>query len=239
MAVDAGVVVGAAAAAGADGAGAPPVRMASTTAITSSRVIRPPPPVPVTCSGPRPCSRRSRRTAGVMRASASPTGGADSAGAGAADATGAGSGAADATGAGAGAGSTAAAVATTGRAPSTAGAEGPGDSAPSAVSISAIGVSLGTVAPSSTRMAVRVPATGDGTSAFTLSVITSTRASYFSTRSPGFFSQRPIVPSATLSPSCGIVTFATWSLLCGAVPRITTSYGPGVPPVHRAFGPRR
>ena len=92
----------------------------------------------------------------------------------------------------------------------------------SAGSISAIGVSFGTVAPSSTRIAVRVPAKGDGTSAFTLSVITSTIASYFSTRSPGFLSQRPIVPSATLSPSCGIVTFATWSLLHGTVSRITS-----------------
>ncbi len=86
---------------------------------------------------------------------------------------------------------------------------GAASAAPSAVSISAISALLGTVAPSSARIFVSVPANGDGTSAFTLSVMTSTIGSYFSTRSPGFLSHRPIVPSATLSPSCGIVTFAT------------------------------
>ena len=44
--------------------------------MTSSRVIRPPPPVPTIWAAVRPCSRRSRRTAGVIRASASPTAGA-------------------------------------------------------------------------------------------------------------------------------------------------------------------
>src|SRR5829696_5271476 len=42
--------------------------------------------------------------------------------------------------------------------------------------------------------------------------MTSRRGSYFATVSPGCFSQRPIVPSATLSPSCGIVTLATGSV---------------------------
>ena len=50
------------------------------------------------------------------------------------------------------------------------------------------------------------PRNGDGTSAFTLSVMTSTIGSYLSTWSPGFFSHLPIVPSATLSPSWGICT---------------------------------
>ena len=61
------------------GAGAaPPVRIVSTTFRTSSRVIRPPPPVPWIWAAERSCSRRSRRTAGVMRASGSATaGGAD------------------------------------------------------------------------------------------------------------------------------------------------------------------
>ena len=90
----------------------------------------------------------------------------------------------------------------------------------SVVSISAISALLGTVAPSSARIAVRMPANGDGTSAFTLSVTTSTIGSYFSTRSPGFLSHRPIVPSATLSPSWGIVTFATESSSAGRVPRL-------------------
>ena len=88
-------------------------------------------------------------------------------------------------------------------------------------------------------MAVSVPAKGDGTSAFTLSVITSTIGSYFSTRSPGFLSQRPIVPSATLSPSCGIVTFATGSLLRGTTSRSSWWYGSGAPPVHRRPERRR
>src|SRR5690349_10870266 len=82
----------------------------------------------------------------------------------------------------------------------------------SAVSITAISALLGTVAPSSARISFSTPAYGLGTSAFTLSVITSSSGSYFSTVSPGCFSQRPIVPSATLSPSCGIVTLATGSV---------------------------
>jgi hypothetical protein len=50
------------------------------------------------------------------------------------------------------------------------------------------------------------PLTGDGISAFTLSVITSASDSYFSTVSPGCLSHFPIVPSVTLSPNWGIVT---------------------------------
>src|SRR5215210_5898594 len=49
-----------------------PVRCDSTKFVTSSRVIRPPPPVPTIIAALRPCSRRSRRTAGVIRASALP-----------------------------------------------------------------------------------------------------------------------------------------------------------------------
>src|SRR5213075_3028937 len=39
--------------------------------------------------------------------------------------------------------------------------------------------------------------------------MTSSRGSYLATVSPGFLSHLPIVPSATLSPSWGIVTLAT------------------------------
>jgi len=53
--------------------------------------------------------------------------------------------------------------------------------ASSAVSITAISELFGTVAPSSTRIALRIPSTGDGTSAFTLSVITSSSGSYLAT----------------------------------------------------------
>src|SRR5262249_44663745 len=79
----------------------------------------------------------------------------------------------------------------------------------SAVSITAISALFGTVAPSSTRISLRIPPNGEGTSALTLSVIPSRSGSYFSTVSPGCFSHLPIVPSATLSPSWGIVTLAT------------------------------
>jgi pyruvate/2-oxoglutarate dehydrogenase complex dihydrolipoamide acyltransferase (E2) component len=86
---------------------------------------------------------------------------------------------------------------------------GAGASASAAVSMIAISALLGTVAPSSTRISVRVPSNGDGTSAFTLSVMTSSSGSDLATWSPGFFSHFPTVPSATLSPSWGIVTLAT------------------------------
>src|SRR4029077_19144270 len=95
----------------------------------------------------------------------------------------------------------------------------PPDPASSAVSITAISALFGTVAPSSTRISLRTPANGDGTSALTLSVMTSTSGSYFSTVSPGCFSHLPIVPSATLSPSWGIVTLATVSFLRGRADR--------------------
>src|SRR5215207_9453535 len=62
---------------------------------------------------------------------------------------------------------------------------------------SAISVPTSTVVPSETRNFSILPATGEGSSAFTLSV---------STSSPSAFSQRVMVPSVTLSPSCGIVT---------------------------------
>ena len=81
--------------------------------------------------------------------------------------------------------------------------------ASSAVSMTAISALFGTVAPSSTRISLRMPSNGDGTSALTLSVMTSSSGSYLSTWSPGCFSHLPIVPSATLSPSWGIVTLAT------------------------------
>src|SRR6185437_10648012 len=52
---------------------------------------------------------------------------------------------------------------------------------------------------------------GAGISAFTLSVITSAIDSYFATVSPGCLSHRAMVPSVTLSPSCGIVTVSAIS----------------------------
>ncbi len=71
--------------------------------------------------------------------------------------------------------------------------------------ISASGVPTFTVWPSSTRMLVTTPPTSAGTSALTLSVTTSNSGSYWATESPTLTSQRSMVPSVTLSPSCGIL----------------------------------
>ena len=63
-------------------------------------------------------------------------------------------------------------------------------------------ISLVVLVETSSRI---VPLTGEGISALTLSVAISTKGSYFSTVSPGFLSHSEIVPSVTVSPSCGIV----------------------------------
>src|SRR6478672_11675507 len=210
-------------------AAVPPLRMLSTSARTSSRVIRPPPPVPTIWAAVRLCSRNSRRTAGVILASGSPLAGA-AVRAGADAATGGATGGTDGTDAGTSAagvdssepagpraGSLPAASvveatwpdAAAAPAPSAAGASAEAPS--SAVSMMAISAAFGTVAPSSTRISLRTPSNGDGTSALTLSVMTSRSGSYLATWSPGCLSHFPIVPSATLSPSWGIVTFATFA----------------------------
>src|SRR5215218_8531070 len=84
------------------------------------------------------------------------------------------------------------------------GASAAGESLSSATR--AISVPTSTVEPSETRNFSILPATGEGNSALTLSVSTSARGSSISTSSPSDLSQRVIVPSVTLSPSCGIVT---------------------------------
>jgi type III secretory pathway component EscV len=63
-----------------------------------------------------------------------------------------------------------------------------------------------TVSPSSTSNEVTVPLNGDGTSVSTLSVEISNIGYSSLTSSPTCTSQRKIVPSVTVSPSCGIVT---------------------------------
>src|SRR5204863_5286522 len=73
-------------------------------------------------------------------------------------------------------------------------------------SISAMSVPTSTVSSACTRIFTRRPARGEGSSAVILSVMTSARASSFSTVSPSCLSQAPIVPSATVSPSRGILT---------------------------------
>src|SRR5712692_8328738 len=84
-------------------------------------------------------------------------------------------------------------------------ASGGGEAETSAFSsMSAISAPTGTVSSALTRIFVNRPATGEGSSAFILSVITSASDSSFSTQSPSFFSQLPTVPSATDSPNRGI-----------------------------------
>jgi hypothetical protein len=69
-------------------------------------------------------------------------------------------------------------------------------------------VPTGTVSPSLARISVSVPATGEGTSVSTLSVETSNKGSSAETVSPTFLNHRVIVPSVTVSPSCGRVMSA-------------------------------
>src|ERR1700730_5576351 len=77
-------------------------------------------------------------------------------------------------------------------------------SAPTA--ISARGAPTAIVFPASARILVSVPVAGAGTSASTLSVVTSTSASPSRTGSPGCFSHLATVPSVTDSPISGRVT---------------------------------
>src|SRR5580765_297399 len=74
------------------------------------------------------------------------------------------------------------------------------------VSIRASTSPTGTVTPTSTRISVTRPLTGDGISVSILSVEISTIVSSRSIQSPGFFFQSAIVPSATETPIWGIVT---------------------------------
>src|SRR5712692_7840602 len=80
----------------------------------------------------------------------------------------------------------------------------PAPSAPTAISAS--GAPTAIVFPASARILVRVPVAGAGTSASTLSVVTSTSASPSRTGSPGCFSHLATVPSVTDSPISGRVT---------------------------------
>ena len=72
-------------------------------------------------------------------------------------------------------------------------------------SISPSTAPVGTVSSGWTRIFVRMPLAGAGTSASTLSVETSTMPSSASTWSPTCFSHSRIVPSVTDSPISGIV----------------------------------
>src|SRR6202022_241231 len=80
----------------------------------------------------------------------------------------------------------------------------PSPSAPTAISAS--GAPTAIVFPASARILVSVPVAGAGTSASTLSVVTSTSASPSRTGSPSCFSHLATVPSVTDSPISGRVT---------------------------------
>src|SRR5439155_5170983 len=81
-------------------------------------------------------------------------------------------------------------------------------------SISASSVPTPTVSPSWTLISTSVPARGDGTSVSTLSVEISNSGPSRSTVAPCCFSHFVMVPSTTVSPSCGMVTaVATVNLL--------------------------
>ena len=97
----------------------------------------------------------------------------------------------EATGAGAGAAVTTAAEA------AGAAATGAADASPT----TAMTVPTGTVSPSATRISVRTPEIGDGTSVSTLSVETSKSGSSSATVSPTFLNHFVMVPSVTVSPS--------------------------------------
>ena len=79
-------------------------------------------------------------------------------------------------------------------------------SAPSEMTANRVPTS--TVSPSATRISVRTPPTGEGTSESTLSVDTSKSTSSSATGSPTCFIQRVMVPSVTVSPNWGIVISA-------------------------------
>ena len=178
------------------GAGVAP-RAPDAAARTSSSTIRPFGPVPLSCARFTPSSSASFLTRGVARGRSPAPSRPSPPKLGAAgdsrcptDA---------ATGSSFGDGTAVAASSSVGTGEMSAG------TSPSAVSSRASSAPTRIVSPSCARISVRVPDTGQGNSTLTLSVLISTIGSYFSTLSPGFLSQRSIVPSVTVSPTSGIV----------------------------------
>src|SRR5579875_2321649 len=225
---------GAGAAAGAcSWAGAVPLRPLlrwSIRARTSERVMRPPAPLPWMDEASRLCSAMRRRTTGdstlppppdpppsvppAATGSGCRAGSAWRAGAGSSSA-GRSAGTGGAAWAGSGASGASAGVSVRSGEPSSAGGasaatvDGPEDGAPEpSGEMTARRVPTSTVSPSLTRISVSTPAAGDGTSESTLSVDTSKMTSSSATLSPTDLSQRVMVPSVTVSPSCGITMSA-------------------------------
>jgi hypothetical protein len=222
---------GAAGAAGAlgaaEGAAGAAARRDSITRNASSRVMRPPTPVPVISDSLMPFSDNNFRTMGESNMASGPApfppaatvvagsttsagaagggGGAAAGGGKGAGAGGAEAGGGDAAGVGVGAGAASAAGgAAAGASSATTGAAASAGEAPSPITASFTPTS--TVSPSGTKISLKIPAAGEGTSESTLSVETSKSGSSRSTWSPTAFIQRVMVPSVTVSPSCGIVT---------------------------------
>src|SRR3990170_1651861 len=173
--------------AGAPAAGPPP---GATKLRPSSFVTPPPVPEPETWDRSTPCSAASLRTSGDRICDLGPRSGSGSAFAGTVACEEARSRAAGTVGSGAGAS-----------------AVGGDTEASASPEISARSVPTETVSPSGTRIFVSVPAAGEGTSVSTLSVEISNSGSSTATSSPSCFSHFKIVPSTTVSPSCGILTW--------------------------------
>ena len=91
----------------------------------------------------------------------------------------------------------------------------------------AITVPTSTVSPSSTRLSVRIPSAGDGTSVSTLSVPISRSVSSTITRSPRSLYQAITVPSVMLSPILGITTSTSSPPVSGS--GAADSFGSAVP----------
>src|SRR4051812_23555748 len=209
---------------GARGATGAPASRARATASTSLRVMRPPSPVPVIVAASRPYSAMSRRTNGDVSEPPDGSGAAGGccagagAGAGAGAACGcatAGAGCRGASGAGSGSGSGGAAAGAGSSVRSAGCSTGAGAAvdvapapSPSPSPMTASFVPTSTVSPSGTRISVMTPADIAGTSESTLSVDTSNNGSSTATDSPTCLNHFVIVPSVTVSPSCGIVTSA-------------------------------
>src|SRR5712692_7181144 len=165
---------------------------------TSFLVTRPPMPLPVTCERSTLSSEPSISTAGEKRCSP------DSSSGDGVDASGAAGAGGDVTGPTGAAGSGAKVLGRAGAAAGDGAAPATSPSAPS--STTAISAPACTVWPSLARISRRMPVTGAGTSALTLSVSTSSMGSNSTTLSPGLTSHFEMVPSWTDSPSCGITT---------------------------------
>ena len=95
-------------------------------------------------------------------------------------------------------------------------------------------VPTGTVSPALTRMLSIFPSYGLGISESTLSVDTSKRGSSNATSSPTAFSQLPIVPSVTDSPSLGMVTSKTSPASDDGEKSAASVAGPSDPPTDGA-----